>query len=87
MSNPGRSWDDRMVFAIGDIETPIGRVWIGPGGVAHHPWRIGELRKGVPISTPHMSDSEIAEAGLTGIVAPASEEANRLHGKKELRNE
>jgi len=61
--------------------TPTGNVFVSSGGVAHSPWRIGEIRNGIAISTAELSDDEIEELGLTGLVAPAGEIANRLHGK------
>jgi len=71
--------DDRCSVA-GQIETPIGSVYVTPGGQALLMSRTGELRDGAVFSCPEMSDREIDKAGLTGIVNIASELANSLYG-------
>jgi len=66
---------DEEIAIAGMFNTPIGDVYITPGGVAMATWRIGG-----PNSTPDLSDDEIALAGLAGKVQAASAKANRLHG-------
>ena len=61
------------------VATQVDNVFITPTGVAHNMFRIGVRKDGQLIATAEMSDREIAEAGLTGEVRPASADANRLY--------
>lgn len=65
-------------------EIRIGRreIYIAPDGTAMDMTRIGQLKNGVCVSTPVLSDREISELGLTGKVRPCPcEDANRLYGR------
>ena len=66
------------ITVTGTIDTPLGRVYMGPDGRAMATWRIGECR-GRMVSTVDLSDAEIEAAGLTGRVLPGTDDANRLY--------
>lgn len=54
--------------AIGcTIQTKIGRVYIAPNGTAFHPNRIGEVRNGVVVSRPELTEAEMKELGISAI--------------------
>ena len=65
---------DRVAVAIS-----IDDIYITPNGIPHKMSRIGELRNGICISTPIMSDREIDEAGLPAWVKRGDLDANRLY--------
>lgn len=58
--------EPRMAFGC-TIQTKIGRVYIAPNGTAFHPNRIGEVRGGVVVSRPELSDDEMKELGISAI--------------------
>jgi len=71
-----------VIAASAHIDTPIGKVYIGPNGRAMATWRIGECKGGRLVSTPDLSDGEIQQAGLTGKVLSATADANRIYDSK-----
>lgn len=58
------------------VNTPIGKVYVAPNGLAMATWRIGQRKAGILICTPNLSDREIAMAGLTGKVISGFAEAS-----------
>ena len=62
-------------------KTPIGQIYISPGGDAFATWRIGEMRNGVCISDPLLTDDEIERAGLTGKVNKSRNSVGKRYGE------